>query len=392
MPPIPDLAAKLAQAAILEQKITSQGAALDRLSDTYNQAHQVAVAATLRQADAEAQLAAGQASEAQTVAAIAAGQQALRRAALDAYLDNRPLPQTRSISTSAQAYELGIENVYSSTAVATDAERVRALHAAEAKLRDLGLHMQVVAKQAAADGAAAQAADHKAQVAVDQAIAGQATLLTTLGQIQGDLGVLVAVQQATLAMAAYNQLSQAGTLLFTPSGPLPPELAETAMVISTALAQVGKPYVWGGTGPNVFDCSGLMQWSWAQVGVAMPQGGGRPAGVGDPGTHLPGAARRPGVLRQPRPPCRDVRRQRADGRGAPHRSGRRCRSGLVERPGRLRPGPPIATGSVAQRRVHPSEQLLAGAPAPDVCGDAFGQQRDRHLVGVGGVGGDEAVR
>ena len=29
--------------------------------------------------------------------------------------------------------------------------------------------------------------------------------------------------------------------------------------------------MWGGTGPDVFDCSGLMQWSWAQVGVHIPR-------------------------------------------------------------------------------------------------------------------------
>ena len=41
--------------------------------------------------------------------------------------------------------------------------------------------------------------------------------------------------------------------------------------IATALAQTGKPYVWGATGPNSFDCSGLMQYAAAAAGVKIPR-------------------------------------------------------------------------------------------------------------------------
>lgn len=39
--------------------------------------------------------------------------------------------------------------------------------------------------------------------------------------------------------------------------------------VSYAIAQMGKPYVWGATGPNAFDCSGLMQAAWAHAGVGI---------------------------------------------------------------------------------------------------------------------------
>jgi cell wall-associated NlpC family hydrolase len=31
------------------------------------------------------------------------------------------------------------------------------------------------------------------------------------------------------------------------------------------------PYIWGARGPAAFDCSGLVQWSFAQAGVVMPR-------------------------------------------------------------------------------------------------------------------------
>jgi cell wall-associated NlpC family hydrolase len=44
-----------------------------------------------------------------------------------------------------------------------------------------------------------------------------------------------------------------------------------ARVVQIALAQVGKPYILGTQGPTTFDCSGLMQWSYAQIGIAIPR-------------------------------------------------------------------------------------------------------------------------
>jgi cell wall-associated NlpC family hydrolase len=38
-----------------------------------------------------------------------------------------------------------------------------------------------------------------------------------------------------------------------------------------ALAQLGKPYRWGGAGPDAFDCSGLTMKAWASAGVVIPR-------------------------------------------------------------------------------------------------------------------------
>jgi peptidoglycan DL-endopeptidase CwlO len=47
--------------------------------------------------------------------------------------------------------------------------------------------------------------------------------------------------------------------------------AELVTMLRAALSRVGMRYVWGGDGPWVFDCSGLVQWSFAQAGVVMPR-------------------------------------------------------------------------------------------------------------------------
>ena len=47
--------------------------------------------------------------------------------------------------------------------------------------------------------------------------------------------------------------------------------AELVKFLAAAKSRVGMPYVWGGDGPNQFDCSGLVQWSLAQAGVVMPR-------------------------------------------------------------------------------------------------------------------------
>jgi peptidoglycan DL-endopeptidase CwlO len=47
--------------------------------------------------------------------------------------------------------------------------------------------------------------------------------------------------------------------------------AEVTAFLTAAESRLGLPYVWGGDGPDVFDCSGLVQWSFAQAGVVMPR-------------------------------------------------------------------------------------------------------------------------
>jgi cell wall-associated NlpC family hydrolase len=46
---------------------------------------------------------------------------------------------------------------------------------------------------------------------------------------------------------------------------------ELNTVLQAAMSRRGMPYVWGAAGPQAFDCSGLIQWSFAQAGITMPR-------------------------------------------------------------------------------------------------------------------------
>jgi cell wall-associated NlpC family hydrolase len=47
--------------------------------------------------------------------------------------------------------------------------------------------------------------------------------------------------------------------------------AQIDATLRAAMSREGMPYVWGAAGPTSFDCSGLVQWSFAQAGIVMPR-------------------------------------------------------------------------------------------------------------------------
>ncbi len=81
----------------------------------------------------------------------------------------------------------------------------------------------------------------------------------------------VAKQKALLATLTTQQqalIFAGATTTGSYTGPTntPPEKA-----VAFAYQQLGKPYVWGATGPGSFDCSGLVQAAWTAAGVSIPR-------------------------------------------------------------------------------------------------------------------------
>jgi cell wall-associated NlpC family hydrolase len=85
----------------------------------------------------------------------------------------------------------------------------------------------------------------------------------------------------------------AGAITVTPSSGPGLNTAQTTAFLTAALSRVGMPYVWGGSGPNVFDCSGLVQWSMRQAGIVMPRVA---ASQAQTGPQIPLADLQPGDL------------------------------------------------------------------------------------------------
>ena len=50
---------------------------------------------------------------------------------------------------------------------------------------------------------------------------------------------------------------------------LPSTSGRAGIAVRAALSRLGRPYVWGATGPNQFDCSGLVQWAYARAGIHL---------------------------------------------------------------------------------------------------------------------------
>lgn len=67
---------------------------------------------------------------------------------------------------------------------------------------------------------------------------------------------------AALRALRYRMLHHRGPGLALPNG-------RAGLAVRAALSRLGRPYVWGATGPDQFDCSGLVQWAYAQAGIHL---------------------------------------------------------------------------------------------------------------------------
>lgn len=72
-----------------------------------------------------------------------------------------------------------------------------------------------------------------------------------------------------------------------------PAVSSGQKIVDAARSKIGSPYVWGATGPDSFDCSGLTSWAYQQVGKSIPRTSQQQAASGQ---HVGRGAEQPGDI------------------------------------------------------------------------------------------------
>jgi cell wall-associated NlpC family hydrolase len=262
----------------------------DRLAEL--QQEQMELGATYERANYERHLADQKVAEAQakadeTRAELDRRREELQRFALTAYQGGTEMPAAAAL-LSTEATAGTVKKFYVERTTGDRSDLIDALksaeRAAEADIERLN--------EARAETEARLAEIEQARNAAAKATAEQSKLNE---RVQGELATLV--EQEVAARAARNPVvvpATAGAGAPAPAGPAPapaprpaprvnapapappapapppPSGSKASGAISAALSKVGSGYVWGAAGPNVFDCSGLVMWAYAQVGVSLP--------------------------------------------------------------------------------------------------------------------------
>jgi peptidoglycan DL-endopeptidase CwlO len=138
------------------------------------------------------------------------------------------------------------------------------------------------AAQGRAAMAAAEQAAKDATAAQNEARRAEATIELTAGQAQRRRDDLA--KQITLVQGAIDRLTPEQKAILQDNGGSAAGVripnGDVGTALRYALAQIGRPYVWGAIGPESFDCSGLMLTAYRSAGLNLPRVSIQQSGVG----------------------------------------------------------------------------------------------------------------
>ena len=219
-------------------------------------------------------------SVAQTAAAKATADYAAARATLKQLLTSQyegpSFSNTGALlnSTSGQSYLDQINNLNMLSVHRTDV------------LAAVGVSQTAATKAQAAANTLLTQANDKATALKAQ----QTALAADQLKYQTMLSTLTAAQQATYT--SYDTPAPAAIAAIAAS-PVHAGSAAAQAAVDFAMAQVGKPYVYGAAGPGSYDCSGLTMSAWRAGGVSLPHNAAAQYGYG---THVAESDLQPGDL------------------------------------------------------------------------------------------------
>jgi cell wall-associated NlpC family hydrolase len=162
-------------------------------------------------------------------------------------------------------------------------------------------HRQHVLKRAHAEQTQVVAQRAAARASIQSQLGQRRSLLSSIHSQIATLQAQERARQAELArqVQAAQQTASTAAIVQTVGGggggigtaPPPPTHGG---VVGYAESQLGKPYVWGGASPSTgFDCSGLVMWAFAQIGVSLPHNAAAQYGYG---SYVPRSDLQPGDL------------------------------------------------------------------------------------------------
>jgi cell wall-associated NlpC family hydrolase len=248
--------AKQAEAARLARQLDAEGQRVAVLAEQYNRAR-----LSLEQARVNSTQVGGRLVRAEQQFAAIRGRMA--RVAVDSYMHGGNSSTLEHMLRGTPG-DVIARRQYLDAAAAGGKRTLDELKAAREDLQALRAQSRAVQQQA--EAAAHALAGKKA--AADQAVAANQV---TLRRVKGELGELVRAEEARrLAAQAARAKVPPGLLPGGRSFPNVPVGHGAASAVAEAQRQVGKPYVYGGSGPDSFDCSGLTAWAWRAGGVSLP--------------------------------------------------------------------------------------------------------------------------
>lgn len=269
--------------------------ALARLTELSREAERTTEAVYSVELDLEAKLAAQRRAEdrqraeleAMTAARADLGeyQAAVNQVAAASYMGGST--STISAALTAESPQRLLDDLSSNRVMATQmSDRINAFRAASTRADDTARAAQLsaLAARRAAEQASAVRASLQSQ---------QSRLQTQITQVEALYRALTPDQRAALAdpgpvppeppaPPAADPAVVAMPEATPPGAPDPSSSPERAAVVQAALTRVGAPYSWGATGPDAFDCSGLIKWAFLQSGKSLPRSSQALAAGGQP--------------------------------------------------------------------------------------------------------------